>query len=113
VEHRTLSDEAQLARHQNPLPPSIGLESSEETLKYIWESGVVAVAGDMPSLEAWPWQNREFFLHEWLLAGWGCPIGEYFDLDQLGEKCAEAGRWSLFFSSVPLNVSFSRFSGNS
>jgi hypothetical protein len=104
VEHQALPIEAQLRRHQNPLPPSIGLESSEEMLEYIWDSGIVAVAGDMPTLEAWPMQSEKFLLHEWLLAGWGCPIGEYFDLEKLSEKCEEAGRWSFFFSSVPLNV---------
>ncbi|TVY91182.1 hypothetical protein LAWI1_G005621 [Lachnellula willkommii] len=104
VEHQALSPEAQLGRHQNPLPASIGLESSEEMLEYLWDSGIVAVAGDMPTLEAWPMQSKKFLLHEWLLAGWGCPIGEYFDLEKLSEQCEKAGRWSFFFSSVPMNI---------
>ena len=58
----------------------------------------------MPSFEAWPCQNQEFWLHEWLLAGWGLPIGELFDLEKLGEECKKRGRWSFFFSSVPLKV---------
>lgn len=80
VEYQALSTEAQLHRHEKPLPPSIGLESSEEILEYIWNSCAVAIAGDMLALEVWPMQSERFLLHEWLLAGWGCPIGEYLIL---------------------------------
>ncbi|PYH87526.1 hypothetical protein BO71DRAFT_436639 [Aspergillus ellipticus CBS 707.79] len=38
----------------------------------------------------------------WLLAGWGMPIGEMFDLEPLSRECRARGRWSFFFSSVPL-----------
>ncbi|KAI2996134.1 hypothetical protein CBS147346_9504 [Aspergillus niger] len=86
------------------VPPAIGVESSEETLRWIWEEGFAAVAGDMPSFEAWPCQNTDFWLHEWLLAGWGLPIGELFDLDRLSQECRKRNRWSFFFSSVPLKV---------
>jgi kynurenine formamidase len=86
-------------------PPAVGIESSEQTLRWLWETGFAAVAGDMPSMEAWPCQNTQFWLHEWLLAGWGMPIGELFDLERLSEECRRQGRWSFFFSSVPLRVS--------
>ncbi|KAF4975732.1 hypothetical protein FZEAL_7508 [Fusarium zealandicum] len=85
-------------------PPSIGIESSEETLRWLWDQSFSAVVGDHPAMEAWPCQNPDFFLHEWLLAGWGMPIGELFDLERLGQECRERGRWSFFFSSVPLKV---------
>lgn len=88
-----------------PNPPAIGLESSEATLRWIWDQGFVAVAGDQPSMEAWPCQNTEYWLHEWLLAGWGVPIGELFDLEKLAEECRKRKRWSFFFSSMPLKVS--------
>lgn len=88
----------------NP-PPAIGIESSEETLKWIWNSGFAAVAGDQPSFEAWPCRNQGFWLHEWLLSGWGMPIGEIFDLERLSRECQKRGRWSFFFSSMPLKVS--------
>ncbi|RDH29969.1 hypothetical protein BDQ94DRAFT_161727 [Aspergillus welwitschiae] len=81
------------------VPPAIGVESSEETLRWIWEEGFAAVAGDMPSFEAWPCQNIDFWLHEWVLAGWGFPIGELFDLDRLSQECRKRNRWSFFFSS--------------
>ncbi|KAJ5156599.1 hypothetical protein N7492_009402 [Penicillium capsulatum] len=85
-------------------PPAIGIESSEKTLRWLWDTGFAAVAGDMPSMEAWPCQNTQFWLHEWLLAGWGMPIGELFDLEQLGQECSKRGKWSFFFSSMPLRV---------
>ncbi|CAG8219089.1 unnamed protein product [Penicillium salamii] len=85
-------------------PPVIGVESSEAMLRWIWELQLAAVVGDMPSFEAYPCQNTDWFLHEWLLAGWGIPIGELFDLERLGQECRQRDRWTFFFSSVPLKV---------
>lgn len=87
-----------------PRPTAIGVESSREMLRWIWETGFVAVAGDMIAFEALPFQGEDFLLHEWLLAGWGLPIGELFDLEKLSEECRKVGKWSFFFSSVPLRV---------
>lgn len=90
-----------------PSPSVIGVESSEATLRWIWDHSFAAVTGDMPAFEAYPCQNQEFFLHQWLLAGWGVPIGELFDLERLSKECRQRGRWTFFFSSVPLKVSVS------
>lgn len=87
-----------------PSPPAIGLESSEEILRWIWDNKFAAVAGDHPSFEAWPCQDTKNFLHEWLLAGWGVPIGELFDLEILAVECKKLKKWSFFFSSMPLKV---------
>lgn len=89
---------------QNESAQAIGVQSSEEMLRWIWDRGFAAVAGDMPAWEAWPCQDRRFCLHEWLLAGWGLPIGELFNLETLAAECAKEKKWSFFFSSVPLNV---------
>lgn len=86
-------------------PPAIGIESSERTLRWLWDRSPAAIAGDQPSMEAWPCQDKRFWLHEWLLAGWGMPIGEMFDLEALSEECRKRRRWSFLFSSMPLNVS--------
>ena len=43
-------------------------------------------------------------MHEVLLAGWGCPIGELFDLEKLSEHCAKEKRWSFFVTSEVVNV---------
>lgn len=85
-------------------PPTFsGVEQSEEVLQWIWEN-FSAVAGDQPSFECWP-TKREFHLHEVLLAGWGCPIGELFDLERLSEVCKETGRYTFFVTSEVCNVS--------
>lgn len=73
-------------------------------LRWIWNS-FSAVAGDQPSFESWPAPpEAPYALHEVLLAGWGCPIGELFDLEKLAEHCKREGRWSFFVSSEPCNV---------
>ncbi|KAK8161060.1 hypothetical protein BKA80DRAFT_332886 [Phyllosticta citrichinensis] len=84
-------------------PPSFpGVEQSEEMLEWIWNH-FSAVAGDHPSFECWPSQ-KDWKLHEVLLAGWGCPIGELFDLEALADHCARTGRYSFFVSSEVCNV---------
>ena len=67
-------------------PSSIGLESSEDILQWIWDSGFAAVAGDNPAFGAWLCSDKRYWLHEWSLAGWGLPIGELFDLEHLAVK---------------------------
>ncbi|KAH8817139.1 hypothetical protein F5884DRAFT_778536 [Xylogone sp. PMI_703] len=90
---------------RNPLQAqSIGIEPSENTLRWLWDHSFAAIAGDQPSMEVWPPASEEFLLHEWLLAGWGLPIGELFDLEQLSEECRKRKRYTFFFSSVPLKI---------
>lgn len=57
-----------------------------------------AVAGDAPAFEAWPSQE-EYMLHEYILALWGMPLGEMFDLEKLAKTCREKGRWTFFVTS--------------
>lgn len=104
-------------------PDFLGVEPTAAVLRWLWESGFAAVAGDAPSFErapiagphtavggAWagePWEEEMQtggLLHQWLLAGWGMPIGEMFDLEALAAKCRELRRWTFFVSSVPLKV---------
>lgn len=84
---------------------SIGLEASEEAIAWHWDCGFAAVAGDTVAYEAWP-STRPYgvSMHEAFLAGWGMPIGESFNLEELARRCGELGRWSFLFVSVPLNV---------
>ncbi|KAI1197194.1 hypothetical protein F5X97DRAFT_186730 [Nemania serpens] len=79
-----------------------GVEQSETTLRWIWDH-FAAVAGDQPSFERWP-STEPWYMHEVLLAGWGCPIGELFDLEKLAAHCRETSRWTFFVSSEPCNV---------
>lgn len=91
----------------------MGVEPTEEILKWLWEKQFAAVAGDAPAFERSPVGLGEseddeppgVVLHQWLLGGWGMPIGEMFDLEELAEHCRNSGRWTFFLSSVPLKVS--------
>lgn len=100
---RSQKTDEELRVLQETLPHTfVGLEQSEEMLCWIWEN-FSAVAGDQPSLECWPTQ-KDWSLHEVLLAGWGCPIGELFHLEKLAEKCREENGWTFFVTSEPCNV---------
>ncbi|KAK6849637.1 hypothetical protein PG995_013470 [Apiospora arundinis] len=89
--------------HQDVMPHRFGgVEQDEAVLRWIWDN-FSAVAGDQPSFEVWPTQ-KDWLLHEVLLGGWGCPIGELFDLEALAKRCREEKRWSFFVCSEPCNV---------
>ncbi|EUC40504.1 hypothetical protein COCMIDRAFT_108646 [Bipolaris oryzae ATCC 44560] len=90
--------------YQREKPENIGLEPSKELLEFLWNIRFAAVAGDSRSFEKWPCTALQWHLHEWLLAGWGMPIGELFDLEDLSATCNELGRYTFFISSEPLNV---------
>lgn len=87
----------------------LGLEATKDSLKWLWESGFAAIASDAAGFErgpaTGPYNHPDVSIHQWALAGWGLPIGELFDLEELAAKCAERGRWSFFLCSVPLKVS--------
>lgn len=97
-----------------------GVAQEEKMLDWLHDCYFTAVAGDSPSFEAWP-SNRgdmvlsisgthtdpwliEYYLHEYLLAMWGCPIGEMLDLEKLAKRCRETNRWTFFVTSSPNNV---------
>ncbi|KLJ09910.1 hypothetical protein EMPG_14667 [Blastomyces silverae] len=99
-----MTDDQKRAYSVNPKPEHAGVEATTEMLRWLWDNGFSAVAGDAISWEVYPPQNPDIFLHEYLLAGWGVPIGELFDLEALSRTCQELGRWTFFLSSVPLNM---------
>ena len=74
-----------------------GLSQSLETLEWLWDH-FAAVAGDHVSFEKWP-SEQSWYMHEVLLAGWGMPIGEMFDLEGLAQHCEKVNRWSFFLTS--------------
>lgn len=128
--YTALSGDEAKALLERPSPTDfLGVEPTRAMVQWIWETGFAAVASDAPAFEQSPtagehnkpggvWKGESWeeemqgggLLHQWLLAGWGCPIGEMFDLEQLAKKCQETGRWSFFVTSVPLKVS--NWSGN-
>ncbi|KAJ4467225.1 hypothetical protein J3R30DRAFT_3309519 [Lentinula aciculospora] len=87
---------------------SIGLEASEETLRWVWDKKISIIGGDNPTVESAPLggiilgQNRS--LHEIFISGWGQSIVEYLDLEMLAEKCHEFKKFSFFFTLQDLNV---------
>ena len=81
----------------------VGVDSSDEMVDFLHDSYFAAVAGDAPAFEAWP-PPQTWNCHEFLLARWGCPIGEMWDLERLSEACDRHGRYHFFFTSSPANV---------
>ncbi|KAL4951680.1 hypothetical protein BDW69DRAFT_169548 [Aspergillus filifer] len=98
-----MSDVEKKAYSQQSTPKHAGIEQSERVLRFFWDNHFAAVASDAVSFEVFPPLNPEFDLHHHMLAGWGVPIGEMFDLDGLAEMCRQHGRWTFFVSSSPLN----------
>ncbi|KAJ5769832.1 uncharacterized protein N7511_001883 [Penicillium nucicola] len=106
--YNKLNDDQRKELALRPSPDFSGVEATEEMVRWLWEKQFAAVAGDAPSFERAPIRgahaDKGFNLHEWVLAGWGTPIGEMFDLEGLSRHCQAAGRYSFFLSSMPLKV---------
>ncbi|KAB8249238.1 hypothetical protein BDV35DRAFT_402683 [Aspergillus flavus] len=106
--YNELNEQERINLAQRPSPDFIGVEATENMLRWLWKYQFGAVAGDAPSFERAPIRgphaDPRYNLHEWVLAGWGCPIGELFDLERLSQHCRATGRYTFFLSSVPLKV---------
>ncbi|KAJ6103547.1 hypothetical protein N7512_010627 [Penicillium capsulatum] len=84
-----------------------GLSREESILDWLHDCYFAAVAGDAPAFEAWGTkQSTEglTYLHEAILALWGMPLGELWDLEVLARMCREQERWIMFLTSSPANV---------
>lgn len=81
-----------------------GIEGSVRMARWLWEHHLAAVASDSPALEALPKPPEEEFLHFHMLAFFGMPIGEMWNLEGLAEDCAHDRRYDFFLTSAPLNV---------
>jgi kynurenine formamidase len=89
-----------------------GVHGVHETAKWLWNKHFAAVAGDSWGFEAlMPLKEDgtvgstvDLYLHQWLLAMFGMPIGELWDLQALSEHCKKSGRYSFLLTSAPLNV---------
>jgi kynurenine formamidase len=58
-----------------------GVKQDKSMVTWLHDSYFAAVVGDSPTFEAWPSQE-DYHLHEHLLALWGVPIGEMWDLER-------------------------------
>jgi kynurenine formamidase len=83
-----------------------GIEGTERTARWLWDNHLAAVASDSPALEALPKTagNEMEFLHFHMLAFFGMPIGEMWNLEGLAEECADDGNYDFFLTSAPLNI---------
>jgi kynurenine formamidase len=110
--YNKLDDQQRRDMPNRPTPDFIGVEATEGMVRWLWEHQFAAVAGDAPSFERAPIRGSHadpnFNLHEWVLAGWGTPIGEMFDLEKLSQHCKATRRYSFFLSSMPLKVCSTR-----
>lgn len=80
-----------------------GLAQEEAILDWLHDSYFAGVVGDAPAFERWP-TPETYHLHEYILALWGMPLGEMWNLERLAAKCREMNRWFFFMTSAPANV---------
>ncbi|KAI9372697.1 hypothetical protein BJX61DRAFT_505922 [Aspergillus egyptiacus] len=87
-----------------------GLKQEDAMLDWLHDCYFAAVAGDSPTFECWPVTSTEGgrghigFMHQNILALWGMPLGEMWDLEGVAEKCRALGRWRFFLTSSVANV---------
>lgn len=68
------TDAQKEAYAKDPDPEHAGVEASVDVLRFLWDEKFSAIASDAISWEVFPAQG-DLFMHEYLLAGWGVPIG--------------------------------------
>ena len=80
--------------------PGLGLSAAP----WLRHRDVAAVATDTWGMEVLPNETEDVFqpLHIILIVHMGLWVGEIFDLEKLGERCAAIDRWEFFFSAPPL-----------
>lgn len=64
------------------------------------------LADDPPSFayEVWPPTFKVPSIHEVFLSGWGCPLGELWDLRELAETCAKLNKYDFLLTTMALNI---------
>jgi hypothetical protein len=108
---------------------SVGIEQSEEAVKWFWNNHCAAVAADNSGFEVLPptvdgidgvgtpkdmsefetvvptrFADEGTVLHQTFLNLFGLPIGEMWDLKALSKHCAHTKRYTFLLTSIPLNV---------
>ena len=97
----TLADRMNANRRAIALP---GLDPRLDTIAWLWDHRVAAIAVDNPTAETLPYDSRDGWAHVRLLALLGLPLGELWQLDGLAAICAREERYSFLLSAPPLNV---------
>jgi kynurenine formamidase len=102
--NRTEEDRERLA--QRPFHDGsaqwVGVKQEEAMKDWLHDCYFAAVGGDAPAFERWP-TPEPYYLHEFILALWGMPLGEMLDLEKVAQLAKKNKRWTFFFSSSPAN----------
>jgi kynurenine formamidase len=99
----SLPEKMSITNVQNLRAP--GVAATEDMGEYIWNLHISGIAGDHPSLEAWPpTAETGGFLHQRIIGLFGIPIGELWYLEDLADDCAGDGVYEFMFTSAPLNI---------
>lgn len=80
-----------------------GLKQEDAVIEWLHDCYFAAVAGDAPTFECWP-PTEGWHIHQNILALWGMPLGEMWDLEKLATRCRERRKWTFFVTSAPANV---------
>jgi kynurenine formamidase len=100
---------------------AVGLAPGHETLAWLWDNQLAAVAADNPAVEAYPFGSTlpadlvaelqadptradELNLHQAAIPLLGLVLGELFDLDALAADCARDDRWVFLFTAAPMGL---------
>jgi kynurenine formamidase len=85
------------------LPAFAGLESSTDSLEWLRDRKITAIAADQLTVEVFP-VEVENILHERMIPELGIVVGELFWLEELAADCEETGVWDSFLISVPMRI---------
>jgi kynurenine formamidase len=109
--YRSTTQDELVAVHDQGPPSCPGLEGTVAMAELLWNWGIAAIACDNPCLDVYGQdyyttiaEDQRFAMHVHLLGRLGIPIGEFFLLDALAERCAEQNRYEFFMTSAPLNI---------
>lgn len=99
------TDEGTRQRLAEGIFESPGLACEEETVEWLWNKQVAAVAADCPAVEVMPFELNveDRFLHYRLIPLLGFAVGELFDLRSLARFCHSEKRYEGLLTAAPLN----------
>lgn len=77
-----------------------------DALRWIYDRSIAILATDTWGVEVRPNATPEIFqpFHIAAIVYMGLMLGEIFDLEELATACAQDGRYSFFFSGLPLVI---------
>ncbi|MEV5302662.1 MULTISPECIES: cyclase family protein [Amycolatopsis methanolica group] len=81
-----------------------GLSGAESTARFLWDTGIAAVAADNPAVERGPGTREDGSLHRRLIPALGFALAELLDFEALAAACARQGRADFLFAGVPLPI---------